>query len=150
MVLVDTSVWIDFVRGRATDAVARLREGLDRGIGACLTSMIYQEILQGADSERALRDFCVFFSGQRFLHPVDPVTSHENAARLYFECRRKGLTIRSTNGKKKRPSNRRNSSRLFIGWQITTWRERRSNGLSNCHNGQHRFSASKLRTLMRS
>ena len=97
MILVDTSVWIDFVRGRATDAVARLRELLDRGIGACLTSMIYQEILQGANSERAFRDFCVFFSGQRFLHPVDPVTSHENAARLYFECRRKGLSIRSSN-----------------------------------------------------
>ena len=97
MILVDTSVWIDFVRGRATDAVARLRELLDRGIAACLTSMIYQEILQGADSEKAFRDFCVFFSGQRFLHPVDPVTSHENAARLYFECRRKGLSIRSTN-----------------------------------------------------
>ena len=97
MILVDTSVWIDFVRGRATEAVARLRGILDRGMGACLTSMIYQEILQGANSERAFRDFCVFFSGQRFLHPVDPVTSHENAARLYFECRRKGLSIRSTN-----------------------------------------------------
>ena len=97
MVLVDTSVWIDFVRGRSTQAVGRLRVALDQGIVACLTSLIYQEILQGAESEKAFRDFCSFFSGQQFLHPRDPIGSHEAAARLYFDCRRRGLTVRSAN-----------------------------------------------------
>jgi predicted nucleic acid-binding protein len=96
MILVDTSVWIDYVRGRPTNAVERLRVALDRGLNASLTSLIYQEILQGAESDRAFRDFCAFFSSQRFLHPLDPIASHERAARLYFDCRRRGLTIRSS------------------------------------------------------
>ena len=97
MILVDTSVWIAFVRGASSHAVRRLRLALDGGIIVALTSLIYQEILQGAESERAFRELCAYFSGQRFLHPRDPIESHEAAARLYFDCRRKGLTVRSTN-----------------------------------------------------
>jgi len=96
MVLVDTSVWIDFVRGHATGPVARLRAALDHGVGVALTSFIYQEILQGADSERSFRELEAFFGGQRYLHPLDPVASHARAARLYLECRRRGRTVRST------------------------------------------------------
>lgn len=95
MILVDTSVWIDFVRGRETDAVGRLRVALDRGVVAALTPFIYQEILQGADSERSFRELREFFGSQAFLHPRDAVDSHAEAAKLYFECRRKGVTIRS-------------------------------------------------------
>jgi len=95
VILVDTSVWIDFVRGRETDAVARLRVALDRGVVAALTPFIYQEILQGADSERSFRQLREFFGSQTFLHPRDPVDSHAEAARLYIECRRKGVTVRS-------------------------------------------------------
>jgi predicted nucleic acid-binding protein len=96
VILVDTSVWIDYVRGRTTNAVQRLQVALDRGLNASLTSLIYQEILQGAESESAFRNFSVFFSSQRFLHPLDPIASHERAAKLYFDCRRRGLTIRSS------------------------------------------------------
>jgi predicted nucleic acid-binding protein len=96
MVLVDTSVWIDFVRGRATGAVERLQAALDHGVSVALTSFIYQELLQGADSERSMRELEAYFGGQRFLHPVDPIASHARAARLFFDCRRKGRTVRST------------------------------------------------------
>ncbi|MGE5171786.1 MAG: PIN domain nuclease [Rudaea sp.] len=95
-VLVDTSVWIDFIRGRSTDAVGRLRTALDRGVAAALTPLVYQEVLQGASDERAFRDYRAFLSTQPFLHPGEPIATHERAARLYFECRRLGLTIRST------------------------------------------------------
>jgi hypothetical protein len=95
VILVDTSVWIDFVRGRETEAVARLRQALDRGVVAALTPFIYQEVLQGADSERSFHRLQEFFGSQAFLHPRDAVDSHADAARLYFECRRKGITVRS-------------------------------------------------------
>jgi predicted nucleic acid-binding protein len=75
----------------------RLRAALDRRIEVALTPMIYQEILQGASDEKVFREYCSYFSSQRFLHPRDPVETHERAARLYFECRRKGLTVRSSN-----------------------------------------------------
>lgn len=96
MILVDTSVWIDFIRGRSTGVVGRLRTMLDRGVEAALTALIYQEILQGAADESTFRDYRAHFSSQRFLHPRDPVATHEHAARLYYECRHKGLTIRSS------------------------------------------------------
>jgi hypothetical protein len=32
---------------------------------------------------------------QRFFHPKDPVDSFAEAARIFFLCRKKGLTIRS-------------------------------------------------------
>ena len=76
--------------------MARLKGALDRGVEPAITAMIYQEILQGAVDERAFRDYRNYFSSQRFLHPLDPVEAHERAARIYFECRRKGLTIRSS------------------------------------------------------
>ena len=96
MILVDTSVWIDFIRGRSTNGVGRLRALLDRGVVAALTSLIYQEILQGAADEQTFRDYRTYFASQRFLHPLDPIAAHEHAARLYYECRRRGLTIRSS------------------------------------------------------
>jgi predicted nucleic acid-binding protein len=96
MILVDTSVWIDFIRGQSTEGVKRLRVALDRGIVAALTPFIFQEILQGADSEASFREMREFFGSQAFLVPRDSLASHAEAARLYFECRRKGITARST------------------------------------------------------
>ncbi|HEX6796029.1 MAG TPA: PIN domain-containing protein [Casimicrobiaceae bacterium] len=95
-ILVDTSVWIDFIRGRPTAVVGRLRAALDRGIAAAVTPLVYQEVLQGASTERAFRDYQAFLSTQPFLHPTEYAATHERAAHLYFECRRLGLTIRST------------------------------------------------------
>lgn len=97
MILVDTSVWISFIRGTSADAVQRLRAALDRGVALAITPLIYQEILQGARDDRSFRDYRTYFGGQRFLHPSDAVQSHERAARLYSDCRRAGLTVRSSN-----------------------------------------------------
>ncbi len=96
MVLVDTSVWIDFIAGRGVAAVKRLRDLLDRGGAIAITAQIFQEILQGAESESKFRQFAAYFGTQRFLHPIHPVGSYVAAARLYFECRRAGITLRSS------------------------------------------------------
>ena len=61
MILVDTSVWIDFIRGRSTSPVERLRAALDRGVSAAITPLIYQEILQGAVDEKTFRDYRSYF-----------------------------------------------------------------------------------------
>ena len=95
-VLIDTSVWIDFIRGGSSASTGRLRGALDRGVPPAITSCIYQEILQGATDERTFREYRSYFRGQRFLHPLDRLESHERAARIYFDCRREGLTVRST------------------------------------------------------
>jgi predicted nucleic acid-binding protein len=96
VVLVDTSVWIEFIAGRAAAAVGRLRELLDRGSPVAITPLILQEILQGADSEQAFARFSTFFGSQRILLPQHPVETFASAARLYFDCRRAGITLRSS------------------------------------------------------
>jgi predicted nucleic acid-binding protein len=96
LVLVDTSVWIDFIAGRRAEAVARLREKLDRDGAVAITAQIFQEILQGAESEDRFREFASYFGTQRFLHPSHPIATYAAAARLYFDCRRAGVTIRSS------------------------------------------------------
>jgi len=94
-ILIDTSVWIDFIRGGSRAPTGRLRSALDRGVPPAITTAIYQEVLQGAVDERVFHEYRSYFRGQRFLHPADPIASHERAARIYFDCRRVGLAVRS-------------------------------------------------------
>lgn len=61
-----------------------------------ITSFIYQEVLQGAGSEKEYRKLKTYLSTQRFYHPEDPVDSYQSAAQIYFKCRRKGISVRST------------------------------------------------------
>ena len=89
-------MWIDYLRQRRTQPMAWLEEILDRGYPFGLTSVIYQEILQGADSEASYQRLEDYLSTQVFYHPRDPIASHAEAARLYFRCRRSGVTLRST------------------------------------------------------
>ena len=61
-----------------------------------ITSVIYQEILQGAKTEKEYSELKKYLSTQRFYHPLDSITSYEGAAEIYFTCRRRGFTVRST------------------------------------------------------
>jgi len=94
--LVDTSVWIGLFRQKDTAAVQRLRIILEQDIPFGISSIIYQELLQGAKDESDYQKLQDYLSGQRFYHPEDEINSYANAARIYFDCRRKGQTIRST------------------------------------------------------
>jgi predicted nucleic acid-binding protein len=96
MILVDTSVWIDLFRYRTTPPTNRLRMLLDEERGFGVTPVIVQEILQGAANEREFTLLRDYFSTQRMLMADDALQTHCNAARLYFDCRRRGFTPRST------------------------------------------------------
>ena len=96
MYLVDTSVWIDYIQGRQTAAVELLDELLQNPLAVNLNDQIYLEILQGAKSGESFDTLKRYFSGQRFTNFEDSRESHASAARLYFDCRRKGITVRSS------------------------------------------------------
>jgi predicted nucleic acid-binding protein len=96
MILVDTSVLIDFFRGKKNAATRRFRTVLEQNLPFGITSFIFQEVLQGAKTKREYGRLRKYLSTQRFYHPNSPLNSFEAAARLYFECRKKGITIRST------------------------------------------------------
>ena len=96
MFLIDTSVWIDYLRQIESRPAVWLREILDCDYPFGITGVIYQEVLQGADSETSYQRLEAYLSTQVFYHPQDPVESYSQAARLYFRCRRAGVTLRST------------------------------------------------------
>ncbi len=96
MILVDTSVLIDFFKGKKSLPRNKFKQLLEIGLPFGITAFIYQELLQGAASDREYEKMKRFLSTQRFYHPLDPVDSFAEAARIYFDCRRKGITVRST------------------------------------------------------
>ena len=96
MILVDTSVLIDLFKGNDNDAVRSLRDAIHQQIPFGISSIIYQEILQGAKTRKEFKTLQEYLSTQRFFNPKDHLLSYSDAADLYFKCRKKGITIRST------------------------------------------------------
>ena len=96
MILVDTSVLIDFFRGNRNESTDSFRTILQNRFPFGIASVIYQEILQGAKDEEEYTILEKYLSTQYFFHPLDPIITYKNAARIYFDCRRKGVTVRST------------------------------------------------------
>src|SRR2546421_7462725 len=94
VIVVDSSVWIDFLNGRAAPHVRRLRAllGSDEII---VGDLMVCEVLQGLDSERAAREV------ESLLRRFDIVSMAGDAiaviaARHFRELRRRGITIRKT------------------------------------------------------
>jgi len=96
MYLVDTSVWIDLFRQNGNPQASRLKALLASEVPLSISSMIYQEILQGARDEKDFSLLRDYFADFAFSHPRDEIASHAAAAQIYFDCRRKGITIRSS------------------------------------------------------
>jgi len=94
--LVDTSVWIDFFRQRKTLAVDKLYQLIEFNQNYGITALIYQEIIQGASSETDFYNLSNYLTSQIFFSPKYPLETHQQAGHIYFNCRRKGITIRST------------------------------------------------------
>ena len=97
MYLVDTSVWVDFLRGSGTPQVMALKGLLGGDDIVGVAPIILQEVLQGADSDERFEKWRKYFAGLCCYAPADPVASSIAAARLYQACRRTGKTPRSSN-----------------------------------------------------
>ena len=96
MILVDTSVLVSFLTGRENPATQYL-ERLVREDGAFyLPPVVIQETLQGARDRAEWRRLESYLTTQLVADLDDPVASRVDAARIYFDCRRKGLTVRSS------------------------------------------------------
>jgi len=97
MYLVDTSVWVNYLRGDTTPQVRALKDLLSGEEIVGIAPIILQEILQGADSAERFETWRKYFADLFCYMPRDPVESHVAAARLYQECRKAGKTPRSSN-----------------------------------------------------
>lgn len=96
MIVLDSSVLIGFLRGHQSPAIDRLRSLEEREIPFLLPAMCYQEVLQGARDEKEWKLLFEYLGSQNLLVAHDPIATHRDAARIFFDCRRKGLTIRKS------------------------------------------------------
>lgn len=91
MILVDTSVWIEFFAGRIS-----LREAETKVMDFVTCPPVVQEILQGFSG----RSSCAMFEDRLLAFPClsesVPLNLYVKAAAIYREGRTRGYTIRST------------------------------------------------------
>jgi predicted nucleic acid-binding protein len=93
LILVDTSVLVDVFRDRSGRVRTVLETALD-GDDAVLTRFHQLELLQGARDEREWSLLRKYLEAQDYLEGGPQ--SWPDAARLYFDLRRAGKTIRSS------------------------------------------------------
>ena len=95
MILVDTSVWIDFFAGRDLPNVAKLEQSILDNEDLALSGIILTEILQGIPDDTTYRRVRRYLSALIML-PM-PESVFVRAADIYRKLRKQGITIRKTN-----------------------------------------------------
>ena len=93
MILVDTSVWVDFFRGAGSPEAAREARAVDDE-DVCLCGLILTEVLQGIPSGREHRRVRRLLDALIYL-PMER-RDYVLAADLYRAARAKGKRIRNT------------------------------------------------------
>jgi predicted nucleic acid-binding protein len=92
MVLVDTTVWIDFFADHSEPHVAALQELIENEEDLCLCGVILAEVLQGIRSDADYIETKDYLDDLIFL-PMRQST-FLRAAELYRYLRKRGITIR--------------------------------------------------------
>ncbi len=92
IVIVDTTVWIDFFAGKESPHVADLESLARNKDDICICGVILTEVLQGLRKEKEYKKTRERFDSFIFL-PMTHAT-FVKAADIYRFLRRKGITIR--------------------------------------------------------
>jgi hypothetical protein len=95
VIVVDTTVWIDFLEARRSPFDLHLKKLIEQGEALALTDVIYCEVLQGILEENKFRRTRSILRAYPILQ-MRGLRTFEHAAHIYRACRKKGLTIRKT------------------------------------------------------
>ncbi len=90
--LIDTSVLVSMFRDQTGEVAERLEKLVDGG-DIYLTRFTQMELLQGARHDAEWLRLESYLDGQDYVEAGD--FTWPEAARIYFDLRRKGLTVRS-------------------------------------------------------
>ena len=92
MILVDTTVWIDFFTDKGTPQVDILELLISEGQDICVCGLVLTEVLQGVREEKQYKKIKAYFENLIFL----PMTQsmHLHAAEIYRSLRKKGIIVR--------------------------------------------------------
>lgn len=95
MILVDTSVWIDFLKGAKSAHREILHRLIEDEEDICLTEIIFTEILQGIKNDKdflKIKDYLLEFP----IYSPKGIETYLSAVDIYRACRSKGKTVRRT------------------------------------------------------
>ena len=93
MLLIDTSVWVKVLRKNSDDFKQILIQAID-GRDYYLSRFTQTELLQGCLDEKEWSTLYSYLEVQDYVEPS--VESWTAAARIYYDLRRKGITVRNT------------------------------------------------------
>jgi predicted nucleic acid-binding protein len=96
MILVDTSVLIGYFKEINEIPYKKMDYIIDNEIPYGICNYIYQELLQGSKNEKEYSLLKEYLDSLPFYNLLYGKQSYENAALLYINCRKNGITIRST------------------------------------------------------
>ncbi len=94
MILVDTSAWVEFLRGTGSPADLAVGRAVGAGDDLGVLDVVRLELLAGAGQEARADELRRFLARFRALPGSSPA-DHELAASLYRAARRRGETVRS-------------------------------------------------------
>jgi predicted nucleic acid-binding protein len=92
VILIDTSVWIEILRDHSGQKGHQLEEEIDMN-DVVLSSFTELELLQGCRDEKEWALLNEYLFCQDYLDPIRSTWS--KAARIFFDLRRTGRTVRS-------------------------------------------------------
>ena len=96
MVLVDTSVLIGFFKKIEGVSYKKLDYIIDTDMPFGICCYVYQELLQGSRNKQEYKLLKEYLGTLPFYNLLHGKQSFENAALMFMNCRKKGITIRST------------------------------------------------------
>ncbi len=95
MVLVDTSVIIDFLRRSRNFKSEIFGKLVNDNRPFAISAFTHMEVLQGARNNQDYDRLKAYLDQLEVYYPYDDINTYEKAAKIYTELRRKGKTIRS-------------------------------------------------------
>ena len=96
MILVDSSILIDYLKGTENKQTILFDKILDNNIPYGISDYTYQELLQGSKTTQEFEKLKEYLETLTFYHLQLGKESFEKAAFLFFQCRKSGITIRSS------------------------------------------------------
>jgi len=95
MILVDTSVLIDYFSGKQAKHVLQFDDILNRSVPFGINQFIYLEVLQRASTEKEFNLLKDYLETLKF-YEINKLDSFNKAAKIFYQCKKKGITVRST------------------------------------------------------
>jgi predicted nucleic acid-binding protein len=93
-ILVDSTVWIDFLNGRGTAKTQKLKQYIQSRDDICCCGFVLAEVLQGIREEKQYNATKRQF--ENLIYLADDRSTFELGATIYRELRRQGITIRNS------------------------------------------------------